>query len=64
LFRHTALVPPHAAAPATFPSWQPRHAIDHILTSSSIEIERLWTLPHPVSDHLPLAARIKLPSAA
>ena len=64
LFRRTALVPPHAAAPATYPSWQPRRAIDHILTSSSIEVERLWTLPHPVSDHLPLAARIKLPAAA
>ena len=64
LFRRTALVPPPHAAPATYPSWQPRRAIDHILTSSSIEVERLWTLPHPVSDHLPLAARIKLPAAA
>jgi len=62
LFRRTALAPPHDTAPATYPSWQPRRAIDHILTSSNIEIERLWTLPHPVSDHLPLAARIKLPA--
>lgn len=61
LFRRTALVPPVHAAPATYPSWQPRRAIDHILTSSSIAVEQLWTLPHPVSDHLPLAARIKLP---
>lgn len=61
LFRRTALVPPQDAAPATFPSWRPRRAIDHILTSSNIQVERLWTLPHPVSDHLPLAARIRLP---
>jgi endonuclease/exonuclease/phosphatase family metal-dependent hydrolase len=61
LFRRTALAPPREAAPATYPSWQPRRAIDHILTSSSITVEHLWTLPHPVSDHLPLAARIKLP---
>ncbi len=61
LFRHTALTPPEAASPATFPSWRPRRAIDHILVSSSLHIERLWTLPHPVSDHLPLAARIRLP---
>ena len=63
LFDRTALAPPRQSAPATFPSWRPRRAIDHILTSSNIEIERLWTLPHPVSDHLPLAARIKLPNA-
>ncbi|MBS0569898.1 MAG: endonuclease/exonuclease/phosphatase family protein [Proteobacteria bacterium] len=61
LFKNTALVPPQEAAPPTFPSWQPRRAIDHILTSANIAVERLWTLPHPVSDHLPLAARIKLP---
>lgn len=63
LFRRTALVLPQELAPATYPSWRPRRAIDHILTSSSIEIERLWTLPHPVSDHLPLAARIRLPQS-
>lgn len=63
LFRHTALVLPEESAPATYPSWQPRRAIDHILTTQSIAIERLWTLPHPVSDHLPLAARVRLPQA-
>lgn len=62
LFRNTSLTPPDAASPATFPSWQPRRAIDHILVSSDLRIEQLWTLPHPVSDHLPLAARIALPA--
>lgn len=61
LYRNTALAPPAEAPPATFPSWRPRRAIDHILTTPGIRIERLWTLPHPVSDHLPLAARVRLP---
>ncbi len=59
LFAHTALLPP-AAAPATFPSWQPQRAIDHILASRNIHIDKLWTLPHNVSDHLPLAASVTL----
>jgi endonuclease/exonuclease/phosphatase family metal-dependent hydrolase len=63
LFRHTSLRPPHDAAPATFPSWRPRRAIDHILVSADLAVERLWTLPHAVSDHLPLAARVRLPMA-
>jgi endonuclease/exonuclease/phosphatase family metal-dependent hydrolase len=62
LFRRTSLTPPREASPYTFPSWSPRRAIDHILTSPRLQIERLWTLPHPVSDHLPLAARIRLPA--
>jgi endonuclease/exonuclease/phosphatase family metal-dependent hydrolase len=60
LFRDTTLAPV-TSTPATFPSWRPRRAIDHILVSPSLEIEHLWTLPHPVSDHLPLAAHIRLP---
>jgi endonuclease/exonuclease/phosphatase family metal-dependent hydrolase len=62
LFRRTSLTPPGESAPNTFPSWRPRRAIDHILTSPGLEIERLWTLPHPVSDHLPLAASVQLPT--
>jgi endonuclease/exonuclease/phosphatase family metal-dependent hydrolase len=63
LFRQTSLVPPARQPVATYPSWQPRRAIDHILATTSISIEQLWTLPHPVSDHLPLAARVLLPEA-
>lgn len=51
-------------APATFPSWAPRRAIDHILVSPGITVDKLWTLPHPVSDHLPIAASVTLPSGA
>ncbi|MDR2013125.1 MAG: endonuclease/exonuclease/phosphatase family protein [Rhodanobacter sp.] len=60
LYSHTSLVCPNES-PATFPSWRPRRAIDHILVSASIEIERRWALAYPVSDHLPIAARIRLP---
>jgi len=60
LYMRTALEPPHES-PATFPSWRPTRAIDHILVSRSIEVERRWALPHLVSDHLPVAATIRLP---
>jgi len=62
LFRHTSLAPPEGAPP-TFPSWEPVRAIDHILVSSGMRVEDIWTLPHPVSDHLPIAARVRLPIA-
>jgi endonuclease/exonuclease/phosphatase family metal-dependent hydrolase len=60
LYSRTALEPPDES-PATFPSWRPTRAIDHILVSGSIEVERRWALSHPVSDHLPVAATIRLP---
>ena len=28
-----------------------------------IEVEKRWALSHPVSDHLPVAATIRLPAA-
>ncbi len=62
LFRRTHLLPP-AQAMATFPSWRPRRAIDHILLSSGLRMRRQWTLPHAFSDHLPLAAEVELPQS-
>lgn len=62
LYRRTTLTPP-TDPPPTFPSWKPKRAIDHILTSAPIEVERRWALPHLGSDHLPIAARIRLPDA-
>jgi endonuclease/exonuclease/phosphatase family metal-dependent hydrolase len=59
LFAHTSLHPP-SAVPPTFPSWHPHRAIDHILVSRTIHIDKLWTLSHTASDHLPLAARVRL----
>lgn len=61
LYARTSLRPPEES-PLTFPSWRPRRAIDHILVSASIEVERRWALQHPVSDHLPIAARVRLPA--
>lgn len=61
LFARTSLTPPAKPAPATYPSWQPRRAIDHILTTPTVRVESLRTLPYPVSDHLPLAATINVP---
>ncbi|HET6631842.1 MAG TPA: endonuclease/exonuclease/phosphatase family protein [Rhodanobacteraceae bacterium] len=61
LFKHTSLRPPSSALP-TFPSWQPRRAIDHILVSGDIEVVHSWPLPDAFSDHLPLAAELQLPA--
>lgn len=62
LYARTRLVRPDHP-PATFPSWRPTRAIDQILVSDSIEVEKRWALAHPVSDHLPIAARVRLPRA-
>ena len=62
LYSRTALARPDDS-PATFPSWKPTRALDHILVSQSLVIERLWALPHPVSDHLPIAACVRLPDS-
>ncbi len=59
LFARTHLEPPREVLP-TYPSWRPRRAIDHILASDSIEILRRWTPEPAFSDHLPLAAEIRL----
>ncbi|MBS0568213.1 MAG: endonuclease/exonuclease/phosphatase family protein [Proteobacteria bacterium] len=61
LRRRTGLTPGRDVPP-TFPSWRPRRAIDHILVSEKMEIDKLYTLPHAVSDHLPIAAEIRLPA--
>lgn len=46
----------------SFPSWRPERALDHILVSPSLEIRRAEVVNHPVSDHLPIAMDIALPS--
>jgi endonuclease/exonuclease/phosphatase family metal-dependent hydrolase len=61
LFARTALQPPTSTL-HTFPSWRPRKALDHILTSADIRLERSWVLPQAFSDHLPLAAEIVIPA--
>ena len=60
LFAKSTLVPPEQPTP-TFPSWKPRRALDHILTSEKIQLDKVWVLPQAFSDHLPIAAEIRLP---
>jgi endonuclease/exonuclease/phosphatase family metal-dependent hydrolase len=60
LFARCSLVPPAQATP-TFPSWRARRALDHILTSEAIQVDKMCALPQAFSDHLPLAAEIRLP---
>ncbi|MDR2876519.1 MAG: endonuclease/exonuclease/phosphatase family protein [Chromatiales bacterium] len=46
----------------TFPSWRPKLSIDHVLVSSSLRINDVQVLQHPVSDHLPIGVDITLPA--
>ncbi len=59
--RDLGLIAPQACA--TYPSWQPQRCIDHILLSSELTLERMRVLDAPISDHLPVAVDIRLPSA-
>lgn len=61
LFSKCGLQPPAKSTP-TFPSWKPRRALDHILTTAAIQLDKTWTLPQAFSDHLPIAAEIRLPA--
>lgn len=48
---------------ATFPSWRPQRCLDHILLSSGLALERCEVLSQPISDHLPVAVQIRLPTS-
>ncbi len=45
----------------TYPSWRPERTLDHILTSTSLEVHDVHVLQHMHSDHLPIAMEISLP---
>lgn len=47
----------------TFPSWRPNRNIDHILVTPTLKVDDVKVLNHPVSDHLPIAMTITLPSS-
>lgn len=47
----------------TFPSWRPDRNIDHIFVSSDLNVCDTRVLMHPLSDHLPLAMEVELPSS-
>ncbi len=46
----------------TFPSWQPRWRLDHILLSPELHIERAYIPGWMFSDHLPIAMHVVVPS--
>jgi endonuclease/exonuclease/phosphatase family metal-dependent hydrolase len=46
----------------TFPSWRPSRNIDHILVSPTLEVNEVCVLNYPISDHLPIAMEIALPT--
>ena len=58
--RDLGLVAPQIEA--TFPSWRPQRCLDHILLSPSLALERVEVVSQPISDHLPVAVDIRLPS--
>ncbi len=45
----------------TFPSWRPRHNLDHILVSRPIQVVAARVVDYALSDHLPISMRIELP---
>ena len=61
--RFSESLPLHPVKPLlSYPSWQPRHALDHILLSRSLEAAEVQVLDHLFSDHLPLAVDLPLPT--
>lgn len=66
LLQHSPLRDLDLVAPqieATFPSWRPLRCLDHILLSPSLSLERCAVLSQPISDHLPVAVQIRLPTS-
>lgn len=53
------LIPPTYSA--TYPSWNPKRCLDHILIGRDFTIERVNVLQPLTSDHLPIEIDIKLP---
>lgn len=47
----------------TFPSWDPKKNLDHILVSSSLTIDKVEVLPYELSDHRPIAMEVRLPDS-
>ncbi|NEV62788.1 endonuclease/exonuclease/phosphatase family protein [Thiorhodococcus minor] len=45
----------------TFPSWRPRHNLDHILVSEPLKTVSARVIDYALSDHLPISMTIELP---
>jgi endonuclease/exonuclease/phosphatase family metal-dependent hydrolase len=46
----------------TFPSWRPRHTLDHILITAPLRVVSARVIDYALSDHLPLSMTIELPA--
>ena len=60
-FRDTLALRAPTRGLATYPSWQPQRAIDHILVSQSLGTGSAEVLDVAYSDHCPVALEIQLP---
>lgn len=60
LFKRTRLQPPPHRI-ATFPSWSPQRAIDHILVADGLSPASAEAIPAAASDHLALAVELDVP---
>lgn len=58
--RDLSLIAPQVEA--TFPSWRPQRCLDHILISPDLKLERVEVLSESISDHLPVAVELRLPT--
>jgi endonuclease/exonuclease/phosphatase family metal-dependent hydrolase len=45
----------------TFPSWRPKHNLDHILVSRPLRVITARVVDYALSDHLPISMTIELP---
>ena len=63
LYQRTRLQPPRHDV-LTFPSWRPQRAIDHILTTDTLECHDVRALPAAFSDHLALSIELDVPADA
>lgn len=61
-FCHALELEPLKPLPS-YPAWQPRRALDHILLSASLKPEGSRVLDAMFSDHLPVAVDVHLPAA-
>lgn len=62
--RFCTSLPLHPVRPLlSYPSWQPRRALDHILLSDSLVAHDVRVLDQLFSDHLPIAVDVQLPKA-
>jgi endonuclease/exonuclease/phosphatase family metal-dependent hydrolase len=60
LYRKTRLQPPGCLVP-TFPSWRPERAIDHILTSDTLNVVDTQAVAAAYSDHLAVKMEVQVP---